>query len=263
MFKQTMIALTSAATIGAVFTSSAGAASLIGISFNGDVFSINSETGTGTFLGNSGFISNGAASDSSGTIYTVDRGGILGTLVQIDPLTGVGTAVTPVRTPIFSVRGLAFDENDILYAVLSQTSTATDDVLATIDTNTGLVSQIGTISNLTSIQSLAFSPDGRLFARDAIRALYELNPLTGDASLVGRTSPNNIQALEFKPDGSLLGIRNQLFEIDPSTGVTNLVGGGGYADIRGLAFISSVPKDAPEDVPEPVSAGDALKKKTT
>ncbi|MEM8544786.1 MAG: hypothetical protein AAGF66_12465, partial [Cyanobacteria bacterium P01_H01_bin.119] len=60
----------------------------------------------------------------------------------------------------------------------------------------------------------------------------------------------------------------------PSTGVTNLVGGGGYADIRGLAFISSVPKDAPEDVPEPVSvlsllivgavaAGDALKKKTT
>ena len=268
MLKQSMIALASAAAIGAVFASSSEAASLIGISLNGDVFSINSETGTGTFLGNSGFGGNSAASDSSGTVYTVSSGGIFGTLVQIDPLTGAGTAVAPVSTSRFSVRGLAFDENDILYAVLSQISVDTVDVLATIDINTGLVSQIGPISNLTSIQSLAFSPDGRLFGQSVARALYELNPLTGDASLVGGTGIAAIQALEFTSDGSLLGIRNQLFEIDPATGATNLVGDGGYTDIRGLALIPSIP----EDVPEPASvlgllavgviaAGSALKKK--
>ena len=44
----------------------------------------------------------------------------------------------------------------------------------------------------------------------------------------------------------LYGARNELFTINTATGVTALVGSGGYADVRGIAFV-------PTGVPEPAT----------
>jgi len=57
----------------------------------------------------------------------------------------------------------------------------------------------------------------------------DVNPAVSGSAL-------QVQALEFAPDGTLYGGRNELYVIDPATGVLTLVGSGGYSNLRGLAF---------------------------
>lgn len=59
------------------------------------VFDIDPTTGAGTTVGMSGFpLLNSAASDSTGTVYSVSSTD----LVTIDPTTGAGTAVATIST---------------------------------------------------------------------------------------------------------------------------------------------------------------------
>lgn len=208
---------------------------IIGVAWGGSSFALDSETGTGVLLGPSGVASMNAMSRSpDGTLYATKVGPQQ--LLTIDPDTGVATVVANLN-PAIDVRGLGFHPNGTLYAVVDE---STPDALHTIDPNTGATARIGA-TGTTTIQGLAVSQDGTIYAWDLSsslsRGLMTLDPNTGVATDVNpNVGGRDMQALDFGPDGTLFGGRDQLYTIDVNTGEFTLVGSGGYADVRGFAF---------------------------
>ncbi len=192
-------------------------------------YALDSQTGAGILLGPNGTSTiNASSADSHGTFWAAGNGSSLYTL---DPDTGLLTAV--VRIGANSVRGMAFNDNDVLYIIQE----GGPDRLMTVDTNTGETTEVGG-TGFTGVQGLCFGPDGTLFAWDIGRGLLTVDSNSGAATDV---NPNvggnaNIQAIAFGPDGVLYGCREALFKIDPNTGEFSEIGGGGYTDVRGIDF---------------------------
>ncbi|RJP37911.1 MAG: hypothetical protein C4547_05215 [Phycisphaerales bacterium] len=192
-------------------------------------YAIDSQTGAGRLIGPNGTNSmNAASADSSGTVWAAGNGGGLWTL---DPDTGALTRKVGIGAN--SVRGMAFDSDDNLFVVQD----GSPDQLMRVDVNTGETTPIGGIG-ATGIQGACFGPDGTLYAWDISRGLYTVDVNTGQGTDV---NPNvggsgNIQAIAFGPDGVMYGCREALFKIDHNTGEFAEIGGGGYTDVRGIAF---------------------------
>lgn len=254
----------------------AKAVSLIGVSFDGTVTNINSDTGRGVAVGSSGFNTlNSLARNSSGTFFSATN--FIGAdpfLVAINPNTGLGTKVATLDfVRAGDVRGLAFSPSDTLFAINSSVKESGEelpDSLLTIDVDTGTGTLIGN-TGLPGIQALAFSPKGALYGWEVGAlgngvglGLVTIDPLTGLATDVNPSmdgSADDIQGLAFASDGTLYGARESLFSVDVTSGTITLVGSGGYSDVRGI-----------EPVPEPssvlgvlafgaISAGSLLKRK--
>lgn len=144
----------------------------------------------------------GLAYDSVGGILygasTVDGG-----LYRIDTITGQATFIGSIGVTIGrdNVDGLAFNPSSgILYGCISGQDYLGG--LVAIDTTTGHGTLIATTQPLTDI---AFEPEtGVLYGIDNgigvhPDALYRLNPVTGQASLVGTTGLDNELGLAFGP----------------------------------------------------------------
>ncbi len=246
------------ALVAAVFVSlpSAFAASLLGISSDGSVFSIDQSDGSGSSIGSSGFAGvNSLARSSSGQFVAVSRGLLdpAATLFSVDPATGLGTGLVNLdfgKDVDVSVRALTFAD-DKLYAINNgggRFSTTGADDLYLVDTSTGAGTLIGN-TGFNGVQGLTTGPDGKLYAWDLGSfnpddgsGLLLIDPTTGvgadvDGS-IGETDGGDIQTLAFSSDGKLYGGRDALYLVDPSTGAATLVGSGGYADIRGFESFS-------------------------
>ncbi len=216
-----------------VFAGSAHA-DLIGVTWSGSVYDINSATGVGVFLALSGYTNLNSLASSPDGIYTVG-GSSSQTLLKINPDTGLATALFSIGAS--DIRGLAFVGSD-LYAIQQG---ATDQLIKINPTN-GVVTPIGS-TNYVSVQSLEY--DGTtLFAWDIDNGLLSINPATGAATYIGGFANQDIQGLVSLPGGRLLGGRDRLYEIDKTTGNLSLIGSGNYTDVRGLARRA---------VPEPMS----------
>jgi WD40 repeat protein len=232
-----------------VFPSTA-AAMLIGVEWDGDVYAIDDTTGFGSLLGHSGYyFLNSAASDSSGTIYAATGR----TIIRIDPLTGAGTPVLTLGDSVNpGISALAFSSDDTLYAITKEPTYYSR--LCTIDLDTGSRTFIGTGRDFPySVQGLEFASDGTLFAYDVTSGLATIDTGTGVGRDVNSSFDGDgylVQTLAFSPDGTLYGGRDALYGLDTATGVETLIGsGGGYSDIRGLAYYRVEPI-----VPEPAPA---------
>ena len=135
--------------------------------------------------------------------------------------------------------------------------------LATIDPNTGLATLFGAPVPGLSVMSLAFAPNGILYAvgdcnRTAnfgctpdsdpnYNSRYTVNEATGEFTRVGSTgAPQFFMDLAFDRDGNMFGVTSPLnpslvpailYRIDPATGaatkIVNLVGSN---SVMGLAF---------------------------
>ena len=236
--------LSVAAVLAIAMAPATGFATAIGVSWSGDVYTIDETTGVGSFLGASGFSElNSAAADSVGTVFSsTDL-----ELVTIDSTSGLGTGVVSYSAPFSNgIRGLAFADDDTLYALADTGPLGSlgPDSLYTVDIGTGNFTLVGS-TGLTDVQGLAFSASGDLFAWDITSGLMSLDLTTGFATDVGAAAGiSGIQALEFGADGTLFGGRDELYSIDTATGAWSLIGGGGYSDVRGLAIASAA-------VPEP------------
>jgi hypothetical protein len=210
---------------------------LYGVSFFGQLFTINTVTGAATLVAATGFDRlNAAAMNCAGDIYASrSRNPTLPTdpnrLIKINPATGAGTLVWDWGTAN-DLRGLAFGDNDVLYALRDN---GTPDSLVTIDLSTGVVTEVGATGR-GDLQGLTAAPGGRLLAVGVSPsgAVYDVNPATGTATLIGGSGADS-QAVEFAFGTTVWVARVNLATVDLTTGTTTVVGPTGQSDLRGLA----------------------------
>ena len=175
----------------------ASQAALLGVTFGGDVYSINESTGAGVFVGSTGSTRlNSLTEDGAGGFIsatsappTASGGGVL---VSINGSTGSGTVGPSINlgaTPV-SIRGLAVSPTGTLFASNNPDpgSVTTGTQLYTIDTGTGVGSLIG-LTGVIGMQALTFSSSGTLYGWNGGGAggsittgLVTLNTTTGQAT---------------------------------------------------------------------------------
>jgi len=227
--------LTLTLTIAACIAAPAAAQDMIGVSWTGTVYSVDSVSGTGFMIGVSGYSQvNNMAKSPSGVIYACAGYGVPCTVVEINPTTGAGTNVS--TTTLNSVRGMAY-MGSTLYAINDSSGTGVGiDDLYTLDPITGVASFIGS-TGFSGVQGIA-SANGQLYGWDIGLGLLTINASTGAAADVntGLGGTGGIQNLCSNSAGALFGGQNSLYSIDAITGAYTLIGGGGYSDLRGLEF---------------------------
>lgn len=228
---------------GAAVASQALAGSdIVAVSWTGNVYAIDANTGVGSLLGSSGFSQfNAMAKAPDGTLYA-SSGLATTAIIRIDPNTGAGTLV--VNSNLASCRGMAFANNGRLYAI--EDAGPTNDGLYSIDLGTGNKTFIGA-TGFPGMQGLAVDPTtGRMYGWDVgsgsgIGAgLVAIDINTGAGVDVDPNTPgsgNEVQGLGFDNAGRLYGSRDSLYAISLSTGATTFIGTGGYSDTRGMEFL--------------------------
>jgi hypothetical protein len=143
----------------------------------------------------------------------------------INLLTGAFTQLGTEGGTLFN--DIAASPNGALYGIINTTS------FVTLNTNNGTVMR-SVAFNVSGIESLAIAPDGTLYGATQ-GALYNINPVTGAATLVGSFNNsiigNSGQNIRFGYDGNLYdtdgGVNatdTHLFQISTVTGAATLVG---------------------------------------
>jgi hypothetical protein len=210
---------------------------------------INPATGSYTVLNTAGNSYNSLAQNSQGQLFASFFSGSSsnGRIARIDPTTGAPVQVFNAVTPgAGTIRGLAFDLNDRLLAVVNRddasgSPTLNDDLyeLNLANQTTQLIGSLGYMS----VQGLDVAPSGDLFAWDITAGLLKVNPLTGLATDVNLrvNGTAGIQSIVFAPDGRLFGAGFGLFMIDPVTGVYSAIGATSGIDVRGIEWMVPEP----------------------
>jgi len=228
-------------------------ATIVGVEFGGNVYSIDETTATATLLSaNSiGFSPGSMAKNSAGVLYTAGGQGAA-SLDTVNPTTGVITPgpMISLGTAV-SIRGMAFSSADVLYAINNPVPLgfAPPYELYTINTSTGVGTFVANVP--ATIQGLAVSPSGTLYGWDVLSGdptgvgLVIINPTTGAVTDVNPAIGGNasqVQTLAFSPAGVLYGARSSLYTVDLTTGALTLIGAmTPAADLRGMEFPSALP----------------------
>lgn len=205
---------------------------VLAVSWTGDVYTIDSSSGSGSLLNGSRTFTglNATAKDASGQIFTTSSTSLL----KVDSNTGVVTLVGTMG--INSVRGMDFAPDGTLYAYNDE-GFGTPDVLYSIDPNTGASTFVGLASH-TGVQGLAIDSAGNAYGWDIGQGLLSCNLATGATATVGNFGgTGDIQCIAFDANDDLYGCRNEFFSISTSDGSYSLIGSGGYTDVRGADFI--------------------------
>lgn len=159
-----------------------------------------------------------SSAQSSIILYGVDD--TTDQLIQIDPLTGVGTAIG--STGISRVSGIAIDSDGTIFASRSDT-----DELYTINKSTGAASLIGSLG-FTNVLDLAFDSNGTLYGiDDGLDRLLTINTATGAATSVATLANTNLAGMAFDASDKLYTtdfIDGNLLEINPTNGNLTLIG---------------------------------------
>lgn len=204
---------------------------IIAVSWSGDVYTIDSSTGSGSLLnGSRTFINlNASAKSPSGEIYTTSNN----TLVRVDETTGAMTSVATMS--ISSIRGMDFAPDGTLYAYNDE-GFGTPDVFYSIDANTGATTRLGT-ANDTGIQGFAIDSQGNAYAWDIFNGLATVNLANGATADLSGAGNTDIQAIAFDLNDELFGCREALYSISTVDGSFTTIGSGGHPDTRGFEFI--------------------------
>ncbi len=162
----------------------------------------------------------------------------------IDTFTDTSTALGSLEE--WSVEAMDYGPGGLLYATVQEGCWVhgSADTLAIIDPETLNVFPIGPIG-WGDVDALAFSPSGELFGVSiASYELIRINPDTGEGSLVGFLDglPGTfLGAIEFLPDGTLMGIDMQTADGGPSNLYTIDTGDGEVTPVGPLVSESGEP----------------------
>jgi len=232
-------------------------ATILGVLGN-NAYSINETTGANVLLSNNvgaGSQATSMAKNSSGMIYIAGSTSSPTQLKTVDPVTGIISPGPTISLPAdfsISIRGLAFDSADVLYAVNNGNVTNTPPYkLYTINTTTGLGTFVGLVNGV--VQALEFGPTGTLYGWEVGSGtglgLVTINPATGAMTdmnpVIGGTSAE-VQTLAVSGAGTLYGANSSLYTVNVTTGALTLVAALNPAiSIQGMAFVSAAPPAAP------------------
>ena len=115
-------------------------------------------------------------------------------LGRLDPATGVLTRLGPTGFRV--LYGVQFDPGfRTLYAI---TGDQVPPVLVALDPTTGQGTAIAQTDLPTRATSLAFLADGRLVVAGSDGNLYELDPVTGAATLIGPTGVEVVSGMSLR-----------------------------------------------------------------
>ncbi|TAH34333.1 MAG: hypothetical protein EYC70_15410 [Planctomycetota bacterium] len=225
----------------------AQAPEMIGVNWFGELFTVDPATGQAIFQNSTGVGGlNAMARDSQGRIYAASNNLTLAVSDLYRLELGTGTLVCIGRTPLQSIRGLAFGPGDVLYAVdsvLSAPIYGTND-LYTLDPATASGVLVGAMG-AWGVQGLAYG-NGILYGwaagtgtgfGDGLVRIDPLTAATADVNFSVGGSASEVQALCFDAAGLLYGMRDTLYLVNPQSGVLTAIGGSAPGpDIRGLEF---------------------------
>ncbi|UCG50445.1 MAG: hypothetical protein JSW58_09525 [Candidatus Latescibacterota bacterium] len=205
------------------------------------LFTIDPTSGASVGVGPTGLEQiEGLAINSQGEIFAVDYWN----LYRLDGETGWAHLVGFMESFYW---GMAFDRNDVLYAVTFVGE------LVTVDTATGAPTVVGMTGVEFGPDAIAFDPtDGSLYMshRD-IDAIYMVDPQTADTYLLGFTDLlNPVRGLAFDAPGFLYGLssnnrdnetpspddRTYLILIDKTNGKGTIIGLVQFVTARALAL---------------------------
>lgn len=205
---------------------------LLAVTFSGNAVTLDSRTGFGQVIGQTGFTGHNCMARNGATLYTTEQVGSGATaqrfLDTIDDATGQATRLHALTRDL---RGLAPRNATTLFAIADNGS---NDDLVRVSTLSGAIVVIGAIG-FGSVQGLT-QHGGLLYGWDLNAGLIRIDATTGVGTDVNPNVGTNgagIQFLTTMRDGRVLGGQHSLFEIDVVTGVPDLKGSGQYNDLRG------------------------------
>jgi hypothetical protein len=206
----------------------------------GSLISINTQNGTGTTIGQSGFteLLGLSIKPSSTQIYSAVSQFPATLIVRINASSGDAYSVATL--PITNIRALAFDMNNNLY-------TATvNGFLYKVNSSLWDTALIGN-TNITNLYGLTINPvNGQLWGISVSSQIYKINKQTAASVLIGNVGYQYTTSICFDAYGKLYassGIGTQvsnLIRVDTSTGTGTLIGSIGKKGVNGIA-ISPVP----------------------
>ena len=221
-----------------------------------ELLAIDTTTGVGTIVGDTGFQNvQSLAFDSSGTLYGYDA--VTRNLISLDTSTGAGTSIANIPTSGSNIiSGMTFDPTGTsLFGIertLGLNGNITADILVTIDTATGSLTEIGSLSGAAAnnVVGLAFDSAGNLFGIDnVLDKLLSIDKTSGVTTEVTGTAFPSIAAtsLAFDAGGNLFTVDtfppDELWTINPATGslissvpLTFSGTGSTITGIEGIAF---------------------------
>jgi len=217
---------------------------------NGALLTIDTGTGAGTLIGQTGLDRLPALAINSSREIWGSSGGGGSQLVRISASDALTQVVAPMRNsanafPLSFVDAMAFGANGVLYAINTGNS------LWTVSTSTGFATEIGFtgLPPAPFLVGMAFDPrTGRLYASTgglgAADQIYELDRMSGAATLVGSTGLGGgaIPDVMFQDVGTMFGSKSagggafNLISIDKTTGAGTVIGDIGFASVSGLVW---------------------------
>ncbi|MFN0156798.1 MAG: T9SS type A sorting domain-containing protein [Bacteroidota bacterium] len=208
----------------------------------GQLFSLNTSTGTATAIGSLGINELQALTIRHATQELYGVAPVAAGVMLYRASAVYGDALPMITIPLFLLRAIAFSPDDTLYAA------TTNGKLYRVNHATGDTTFIGTASGI-AYSALSFHPvTGVLFAsvRPPIAArdrIYTVSTTDGSATLVGSTGDGQITpSITFDPLGTLYGLKgsgaqtNNLISINTTTGVGTTIGPAGRSGLLTLAM---------------------------
>jgi hypothetical protein len=166
---------------------------------------------------------------SASTLYSNDFPGLT-PLYKSNQSTGAATVIGP--SGFDNVGDLTSDTRGTGSGTIWGVKINTNQLL-TFDPNSGAGAVAANLNSPNSMTSIAFDPvGGKLYGNTTIGfgapfdALYEIDPVTGNCTFIGRITFDNVFALGFDQGGKLYGVSDntdQLISISTMTGNGTLV----------------------------------------
>ena len=239
-------------------SSAAIAGTLYGVDYSGSatLYTVNESTGALSSVGAVGFDNVGdLTGDGVSKLWGIQI--TTNSLIDIDPVTGAGTlgpaisgTAGVVGAGAFPIVSIAYDgATGVLYGNTSQGYGAPNDELYSINTTTGVATDVGNIG-APDVYALGFSQSGQLYGIDSNCNLLNINTTTGASSVVGSTGLGGCFAYDIASDPSgamyLANSGNSsLYTVNLTTGAATLVGGyGSGTNVVGLAVLAAPEPDS-------------------
>ncbi len=209
------------------------------------IYSVETDTGVATLVGNSGSAMTDIAFDLNGNLWGVT----FDSLYRIDKNTAASTLVGSLGS-INSANALIFAPDGSLF-----TAGWNSPLLYAVNTTTGAATAVGNMGRNSS-GDLEFDGNGTMFmaSRGATDSIVQVNPNTGAGTLIGNTSFGQLYGLTYVDDTMFGFTRKNIISINLLNGSSSI-----FRPITGMAGnawgASLLPVEVPPSspVPEPTT----------